>query len=465
MTEQKINEILLSISTGKNIMFVGSGGCSKSFTLKRVAENLRNKNKKVYMTSSTGVSALNLNNMENASVENNISSIYPATTLHRFAGIGMGDSPVNVLISKMKVHNKRAVKNWIKCDVLIIDEISMIGGTLFQKLNEIAKILRKNDLPFGGIQLIVSGDFLQLPPVKDIWIFKTQEWEDLNFHPFIFEIPYRYTGEESNEFFQMLLRIRVGAQNENDIKILRGRVYANQKVHEILNDLALKNDDNLLGEIIRPTMLYSLKCDVEAFNNDELAKLPGKLVTFTSVDTFISNRDHGSDHVKKGHDEEEYMRLLEQDMPRRVSFKVGAQVMLRKNLSVDEGMINGSRGVITEIIPGEALVVKFLNGKKVRVEIATRIIEDKYFTATRTQIPFILAYASTIHKCQGSTLDYVIVDLGESVFSEGQAYVALSRCKNIKGLFISEFVPSSIIVNKNALQYVKTLEEKSREEK
>jgi ATP-dependent DNA helicase PIF1 len=454
MSEQKLNDILLSISEKRNIIIHSCGGTGKTFTLKLLAENLRSQNKKVYVTSSTGVSALNFNNISEST-----EGTYPATTLHRFAGIGLGESPVNILINKMKIYNKRAVKNWQKCDILIIDEISMIGGTLFQKLDEIAKILRGNNLPFGGIQLIVSGDFLQLPPVKDIWIFKTKEWEDLDFCPFIFDIPFRYTGEESNDFFQMLLRIRVGKQNENDIKILKGRVCANQKIHNILNDLDSKNDNNLLGEVIRPTMLYSLKCDVEAFNNNELDKLPGKLVTFTSVDTVIKNSK--SDNDKKGL-EEEYMRLLEQDMPRRVSFKVGAQVMLRKNLSVEEGMINGSRGVVVEIIPEEALVVKFLNGKKVRVELSTRTIEDKYFTVIRIQIPFILAYATTIHKCQGSTLDYVIVDLGYSVFSEGQAYVALSRCRNIKGLFISEFTPSSILVNYDALEYVKTLENKSK---
>jgi ATP-dependent DNA helicase PIF1 len=432
-----IDEILAVAFQRRNILLHGPGGVGKSWLLKRLAKGLSDLGLRVYITATTGVAALGVSDKDMRIV---------ATTLHRFAGIGTASLGTKALINKVR-SDFRARKRWEKAQVLLIDEVSMLGSGLFTKLDAIAKDIRKNDKPMGGIQLILSADFLQLPPVKDDWIFVAKAWNELNIRPFILEVPHRY---DDVEFFQLLLRVRKGNLSDDDSKTLMRRVRANQRMQDILTGLATENP----AEIIRPTMFFSRKVDVEAFNDQELSKLSGEEIVFTARDTFIA--------VKGNPKYEDYQKLLDDDMPREVTFKVGAQVMLKVNLNTEEGYVNGSRGVISEIIPGEAMIVKFLNGTKLRVDVQTRELEDKNATLTRTQIPFVLAYAMTIHKGQGSTLDYCVVDLGPSVFAEGQAYVALSRCRNIKGLFISEFLPRSIIANPIAVKFSNKLEEQAK---
>lgn len=430
------NKMYESVISGKNILLSGAGGCGKSWSIRRLVTDLIELGKNVFVTATTGVAAVNLSSGSDIKV----------STVHKFAGVGQATLDVKPLISKVK--KSLAAKNWIECDILVIDEVSMLGGSFFQKLDTIAKTLRNNNLPFGGIQLIMSGDFMQLSPVKDIWVFLTDEWDKLELVPFILETPYRY---DDMKFFEMLLRIRMGELTIQDSEILQARVKANRKMHELLAELTTQHN---VGEIIRPTMFYSKKCDVELFNKQELDKLPGELISFKAKDEFIRLKTLTI---------EDYTKILDDDMPSSVSFKVGAQVMLRINLDVDQGLVNGSRGVVSLIVPGEALVVKFLNGKKVRVDLHARKYEDKNATVVRIQIPFVLAYAVSIHKAQGCTCDYAIIDIGDSIFSDGQAYVALSRCRNIEGLFISKFAPSKIKANFEAVEYDRKIKLLSRQ--
>lgn len=459
---KKLKEMLEVALTRRNMIFHAPGGCGKSHALKELSIMLST-TYKVFATATTGVAAVNL---ANGHINSNNNHEFTVTTLHRFAGIGTANLDIIPLIKKVR-SNRKSLNRWKSCEILIIDEISMLGGGLFQKLDKIAKSIKGNNKPFGGIQLIVSGDFLQLPPVKDTWIFHTTEWEDLNLRPFILETPYRY---DNMDFFNMLLRIRKGILTETDSKILYSRVKANECVHNILNKISSDSKQNI-GEIIKPTMFYSKRDDVESFNLRELDKLEGEEYLFEAEDEFETNNDFESitgflnSYDEEGSTRDEYKKLLDYDMPRSISFKIGAQVMLRANLSVETGLVNGSRGVVNSIIPREAVIVKFLNGAKVKIELHSRSFEDKYIKATRKQIPLILSYACTIHRSQGSTLDYAVVDLGYSVFSEGQAYVALSRCRNIKGLFISNFVPQSIKASRSALEYAKELEKKEFEER
>ena len=433
-----LEKILKDAFLGRNVFLHGPGGVGKSYMLRHIAKSLIDMNLKVFVTATTGVAAVGLSSHEMKVV---------ATTLHRFAGVGTATLGIKALIGKVK-GNFLARQRWKKCQVLVIDEVSMLGAELFQKLNAIAQAIRENNRPMGGIQLVLGADFLQLPPVKDDWIFRTQEWENLDIRPFILEEPYRY---DSDGFFHMLLRIRKGEITDDDAKTLLRRVRANQRMQDVLDKLVDENP----AEIIRPTMFFSKRADVEAFNERELEKLPGKEITFAAKDSFVA--DKGKPLF------EDYQKLLDDDMPRSVMFKVGAQVMLKVNLDTAEGLVNGSRGVVSEIIPEEAMIVKFLSGKKIRIDVHTRTLEDKHALATRTQIPFVLAYAMTIHKSQGSTLDYCVVDLGPTIFAEGQAYVALSRCSSIQGLFISEFLPGSIMASKVAVGYSEQLEQMAKQ--
>lgn len=440
--EEIVENVVDCIMSGRNVHLCGPGGVGKSWVIKNVTNKLRNLGYVVNVTATTGVAAVGLIDPELK---------VTAETLHRWAGIGTGTLPVQALINKV-MSKKKTRSNWMKCKVLIIDEISMLGYSLLQTLCGVAKGVRKNDsTPMAGIQMIVSGDWLQLPPVKDDWPFKTPEWEQLNFRPFILEKPYRY---EDIAFFELLLRIRKGKHTTEDVKLLRQRVRANQSMQKLLQSLKDVNP----ADVIRPTMFYSRKNDVDNYNFEKLEELKGDLVNFDAVDDMIALSD------KKQLKIEDYLPLLDEDMPRTVSFKVGSQVMLKVNLDVEAKLVNGSRGVVTEIVPKEALIVKFLNGKTVRVDVHRRALEMKKVTVTRTQIPFVLADAMTIHKAQGATLDYCVADLGPTVFSDGQAYVALSRCRTIQGLFLSEFCSSSVHVNKEALKYIELIEQKAIEE-
>lgn len=433
--DKKLKEILVAADNGENIILHAPGGTGKTFCLKKIAIHLKEQGKNVFCTATTGVAAINLNIPE---------AQITASTLHSFAGVGLAQGAAKKLLAKVMIDDY-ALHRWMCAHTLIIDEVSMLGGDFLDKLDFIGRGVRQINKPFGGIQIIFSGDFLQLPPVKDEWVFKSCVWDELDLVPIIFDEPKRY---DDLEYFQLLLRIREGTHTKDDIKKLRARTRAHEKYLQILEE----NEDNL--DFIKPTTLYSKKVDVDFDNNRELDKLPGDLVEYIAEDNFTAYNSHAR--------YEHYIKILDDAMCKVVSLKVGAQVMLKVNLDVSAGLVNGSRGVVLETNP-KYVYVRFINGRQMKVKKKNWEVEDKDGKATRYQIPFILAWACTIHKGQGSTLDFAIADLGPSVFAEGQAYVALSRVRNIKGLFISEFYPACIKVNKKALKQSRYLEQKSKE--
>lgn len=429
-------DLLVAIENGMNIIFHSPGGTGKSWTLKEIAKYCKNKlHKVVACTATTGVAAINLNSPENA-----ISS----STLHSWAGIGVVSEDTSVQKLFYKVWNHPGSRDkWLATDVLIIDEISMLGLSLFDKLDYIGrKVRRSPDFPFGGIQLIVSGDFLQLPPVKDNWVFKSSVWEECKFTSVVLEEAKRY---KDLDWFNMLLRIRIGDHTKEDVKKLYSRNIAYQK---LIEDTEKKSDT----QTIKPTILYSTNKNVQEHNEKELFKLPGASRTFIADDVFTQ--------LNEGGKYEHYVNLLDDAIPKAVQFKTGAQVMLKVNLDVKQGYVNGSRGVVLDIGP-DYMVVKFINGSEKKIQKHVWVMEDKDGKMTRTQMPFILAWALSIHKSQGCTLDYVICDLGPTIFTTGQAYVALSRVRDMSGLFISDFWPQSIKVNLFARDYAKKLKQNS----
>lgn len=426
---------------GRNILIHGPGGVGKSYTIANVIKKIKDTEiaeigciSKIYVTATTGTAAVNL-----SCGENWVNMGEPVTTLHKFAGVGIDHKkPINDLLNIMKKYSPTAIGRWIKCDILIIDEVSMLSASFFEVLNLLAQRIRKKSTFFGGIQIIACGDFLQLPPVKEQWVFTSNIWNSLNFKTFIFETPKRY---DDLEFFNMLLRIRKGQITDLDCKILKIRIGSYKKLIKIINSYTLDQ----AKDIIKPTVLYSKRVDVNGFNDKELAKLPGVYTTFTAFDDFCGFSEIEMDIHKKG---------LDEIIDPIIKLKVGAQVMLTINLDPERGFANGSRGVIEELYENIGAMVMFLNGNIMMITLHEWTIEYKKGRCTkRSQIPLKLAYALTIHKSQGCTLDYAVLDLGQSIFADGQAYVALSRCRNIKGLFISNFSRNSIVANKEALNY------------
>jgi ATP-dependent DNA helicase PIF1 len=434
-----IKQIINSLNEKNNVILYGPGGCGKSYTITKLVTRLH---KKIACTATTGIAAVNL-----ASENNRVS------TLHSWAGVGLGQGSWDKLAGYIENNNK-SLKRWKNTEILIVDEVSMLGLSLFEKLDKIGRYLRKQPtIPFGGIQIILSGDFLQLAPVKDQWIFKSDSFRQLDFKYYLFDQPKRYVGGNSEDFFKLLSRLRVGHVIEDDIETLEA---CHTKYIEYLKDVTdhsrLKDNQNL---IVKPTKLYSTRVNVIAENMQELNKLPGKAYDFKSKDTFM-RKDPDSDVTK-----EQYMKILEDAIPESIQLKVGAQVVLKRNLDFDEGLVNGSRGVVTEIlddkIEGIQVNVKFYNGVSRMIKKEVWENGDKKARVSRSQIPLLLAWASTIHGCQGCTMDYVICDVGETIFLPGQAYVELSRVRSLDGLLISSLVPKKITADNQVLEFISKL--------
>jgi ATP-dependent DNA helicase PIF1 len=424
-------EIAKKVLSGENVLLHGPGGCGKSYTIRLLYKKLKSLGKKVQCTATTGIAALNLSGPG-----------IKTRTLHSWAGIGLGRETGYKLAAKVR-DNYMSRRRWQDTQVLIIDEVSMLGATLFKKLDIIGRIVRgRRDEPFGGIRLVLSGDFLQLPPVKDTWLFETDEWKELNLKCVPFMEAKRY---DDPDYFQTLLRIRRGAHTEADIEMLQERVKA---YDEYLVKQVESGEASLLE--VKPTLLYSKKRDVEAYNLGQLENLPDKPRPYTAKDNYNALRPR----VRK----EKYELMLDDAIKKAIILKVGAQVMLKANLDIDEGLVNGSRGVVTDM--GIDFVdVKFRNqDTTTRIMDNTWSVEDDDMEATRTQIPLILAWASTIHKSQGCTIDFAVCDIGSSVFADGQAYVALSRVRNRAGLFLSDLHPPAIEANEEAVRYVNKIE-------
>jgi len=428
-TDYQLRCIVAEVLKGNNVILHGPGGTGKSYSIMSIVDALLAYKKRVMCTATTGIAALN------------ISGKVAASTLHSWAGVGLATGDVNILV-RYATKNKKAVERWKNTEILVLDEVSMLGADFLDKLDGVGQAIRKNKAPFGGLQLILSGDFLQLPPVKDGWSFESKVWPLLHLVAFSFKEPKRY---DDVGYFNLLLRIREGTHTFGDINILKTRANVYKQLQE-----KLKKSDSV--NVIKPTILYSLKADVDTYNKAELDKLEGPEFTYTATDSFTGAAKGGMNSKA-----EDYKKLLNDAMPEKVVLKVGAQVMLKTNLDVNMGLVNGSRGVILEIAPNH-VYVRFVNGQKMVVAPYSWKIEDKDGSATRTQMPFILAYSLTIHKTQGCTLDYVVCDLGSSVFAAGQAYVALSRVKNLKSLFISSFHERCITTDKKALGFVGLLE-------
>ena len=405
--------------------------------LRILAQKLIDRGKGVYCTATTGIAALNMGD----------GMALKTRTLHSWAGIGLGKDDKDKLLAKV-ASKKKNRERWQKTDILVVDEVSMLGKDLFEKLDYIGRRIRKCEiLPFGGIQLIFSGDFLQLPPIKDDFLFESPVWNRCSFFIVPFLTRRRF---DDPQYFELLMRVRKGEQTQDDLRIIQSCV---KKYDELNKSLTINvNKKRKLNDEpeIRPTILHSKVVDVSSHNSTELDKLPGDSQIYFAVDNYTPIGAHSSSA------EPFYEHMLEETIPAAIQLKAGAQVMLRANLDVEGGLVNGSRGVVLAC-NSDSVDVKFKNDKRVRIVPHTWEFQDESMIAARTQIPLLLAWSITIHRIQGCTLDYAVCNLGQSIFAEGQAYVALSRVRNINGLYITNFYPKSLKVNKKALAFENTI--------
>lgn len=420
---ERERKIIRSALLGNNIFLHGAGGVGKTVILQEIKKRLLADNRKVAVTATTGAAAINVG----------------GGTLHRFAGIGLGKDSSDKLLDRVKTKSG-ARKRWLNTHVLIIDEVSMLGAELFDKINYVAQKIRENQKPMGGIQVIFSGDLLQLPPINDKWIFESETWPTLDLKTYSLNIPKRYSEKD---YFEMLLRFRQGVPTKHDLSILEQR---HQEYLKVKNEI--KKWD------IKPTILYSKRDDVDYYNETELEKLDTPEFEFEAYDDFQFTRKMTKEQ------KEYYIKILNDAIPAKITLKVGAQVMLKKNLDTESKLVNGSRGVVVDINPELGDVkVKFQNGVTTTITTEMWEIEDDNMLIIRTQIPLVLAWSYTIHKAQGATLDCAIADLGRSVFAYSQGYVALSRVRDLNNLYLTDFDKFSIRADPTALEYVRSIKD------
>ena len=411
----KQNEAYSLMTNGKSIFLTGSAGTGKTSLIKMFVKVYK-QNKIIGVTSTTGISAL----------------LFGGSTIHSYTGIGLGTGSVESIVKKIftRPHLR---KRWQSLEVLIIDEISMMSPELFDKLEKIARRIRHDERPFGGIQLILSGDFCQLPCVgSDDFCFEAKSWDKcIEQSIYLTEI----MRQKDSEFQDCLNNIRVGKLTNKTCELLKSRL-----------NVKLKNDFG-----IKPTKLYSTNFSVDYINNKELDLLAESDPDFFEYNMDIhvypgvSNRDYAIDKYKKCCNAPETLQLC-----------VGAQVMLLHNLDTEGGLVNGSRGVVKEFV-GDVPVVKFLNGREVIIDYHVWDYEENDKKSLRvTQMPLKLAYALTIHKSQGCSLDYVEIDLS-NCFEYGMSYVALSRVKKIEGLNIIDIDFDKIKANPKAVKFYQDL--------
>lgn len=454
-----------------NLFFHGPGGCGKSYTLKKIAHYLRSIGVNFALTALTGIAAVNLTNtvLDPEDIPEGyqgLDDIY-CSTIHKWAGICLGDKHPFYYINVIK---SKPIKKqeWENVQVLIIDEISTMGIKLFELLNTVAQHLRRNTLPFGGIKLIISGDMFQLPPVNDDWLFKSPLWLQLNFKTIEFSFPKRYTDLD---FFNLLLRVRCGEQTQKDIEILQNR---HREYIKVEKETFLSSKKEFL---IKPTTIFPKKKDVNSNNIEELDKLESPIHKFTSIDSYVlippsdKKKTKSKFNILDNDKITAYEKIMEEITPKETVYKVGAQVMLQINLNVREGLANGSRGVIIsidtldDILETSEIKVKFMNDNIIIIKPHAFVYKDEIVTYTRKQFPLKLAWALTVHKTQGLTIDYATGDLGSKIFEDGQAYVCLSRVRNLSSLLLSNFDPKSLRCNKEIITFVSNLQKYHYKEK
>lgn len=422
------------VRDGQSVFVSGCGGTGKSYLVEKIREALPRYG--VHVTASTGIAGVNVG----------------GTTLHSFSGLGLGTAPFRQLMLKM---SPRAKKRWQNARVLFVDEVSMVSAEFWDLVERAARHVRKTDLPFGGLQLVVTGDFLQLPPViKNLrpgmkrFAFEAESWARC-FGRNQYELTHVFRQADRG-FVDVLQDVRHGRATERVHAALTARVGA-------------KLD---CSDGIEPTQLLALRAAVQRINSARLSQLQGETHTYKC-------KDSGDARWRE-------TLARNAQAAAQLQLRVGAQVMLLKNLDADFGLVNGSRGVVTgfasaplaavqaaqeaaekgprfakaEVSSSTAYPrVRFCNGHELVVTPERWNVEqDGNIKASRDQVPLILAWAVTIHRSQGMTLDRAIVSL-KGVFECGQAYVALSRLRSLEGLQLSGYSRDCIMADAKALAY------------
>lgn len=420
----------------QSVLLTGAAGTGKSYILNQAREEAVSRGINFVSTATTGIAATHIS----------------GTTLHGFMGCGLAGKPAKNYIRKIRMR-KGLAKRWKETDIIAVDECSMLDFALLLKFDEIARGVRESDCPFGGLRVILVGDFAQLPPVnpKGVkYLFQAKKFPTLIPRVVYLTKVFRQT---EHKFMDFLHRVRIGRLNQEDVKFMRSKV---------------TKEKNYASNEIKPTVIFTVNRDVDALNDTELKKLVTKditLETYTVIKnvTLVGDNQNVVDH---------WFSLMDKDCLARntIQLCVGAQVMLVANLDPPTyRYINGLRGIVIGFTEPMATngwpiqkfpIVQFIH-KGVKYE--PRVILPHEWThkfedtaMSYMQLPLKLAWAITVHKSQGMTLTWARLDL-RYCFEAGQGYTALSRVESEQGLELVGFKLSGIRADPVVTEYYRTL--------
>lgn len=388
-TQQEAFELFLS---GQSFCLTGPGGTGKSYIIKHIVESCKTNNISCAITAMTGVAA----------------SLISGQTLHKWSGLGLMDRRIETMVGIIR-NNEQVLDRWTSTQVLVIDEVSMMNQEMFELLHVVFCKIRGNKEFYGGIQVIFCCDFAQLAPINGNYAFESPLWQkELSSNTIYLN---QILRQDNPEFIQMLGEIRLGIVTETSRLSLNSRL--NKKAE---------------GPI-QPTILYPHRKAVEETNNRKLDELKYEKRLFTAKDT---KYEFSSKTTKNATAKD--TETLEERSPKKITLCEQAQVMLSVNIDTERGLVNGSRGIVTGFTGGNPDVL-FDNGKRLTITPNTFECQTQTCIIRRVQIPLVLAWATTIHKCQGSTLTHAVTDLRDA-FCNAQGYVTLSRLKSLDGLYL-----------------------------
>ncbi|HET7301754.1 MAG TPA: PIF1 family DEAD/DEAH box helicase [Candidatus Saccharimonadales bacterium] len=407
-------EALTVLNSGKSVLLTGAAGTGKTYTLQAFIAEAKKQGKSVAVTATTGLAATHLN----------------GTTIHAWSGMGVFDEVNKQLLQRLgKTRRERITKT----DILIIDEISMLHDFRLDMVDEIMRHVRNNTEPFGGAQVVLCGDFFQLPPVnrqggrQGSFVTSSQAW-----HKNVFSVCYleeQFRQQNDQQYADILNGIRAGVLMRSQLDILQERAQATPV------------------EEVPYTRLLTVNVDVDKVNAKHLAGIQGDVHEY---DMYMTG--------SKQHREQLLRSCL---APETLQLKLGAQVMCIKN-SQERKYVNGSLGTVVGFEKGtDHPIIALTSGKEVTVRPDSWELSDgEEVLARLTQLPIRLAWAITVHKSQGMTLDAARIDLSRA-FVEGMGYVALSRVRSLEHLVLEGLNNTALRVSSVAREIDTELRNKS----
>ncbi|MFA5945389.1 MAG: helix-turn-helix domain-containing protein [Patescibacteria group bacterium] len=398
------NEALNILKTGANVFLTGEPGAGKSHTVREYVHYLRSHGVEPAITASTGIAATHIGGL----------------TIHSWSGIGIKKALTKHEIREIGT-NDRVASRMRKTHVLIIDEVSMLDANTLGLVDAVLRGVKENHAAFGGMQVIFVGDFFQLPPVSrhgeepSEFSFTADAWHSAK--PVVCYLSEQHRQEDP-EFLEVLSSMRTGSVPAEH----KARLLARQQTGVSESDI---------------TKLFPHNADVDRINANELSKIPGEAKSFKMND---NGNPKMCEALRRG--------CLS---PERLDLKKGARVMFTRN-NFEEGFVNGTTGDVEGFSPDTGFpVVITRSGRRIEVEPARWAIEaDSRTLASISQIPLRLAWAMTVHKSQGMSLDAAFVDLS-GAFAYGQGYVALSRVRTLAGLFLGGLNERALEVDQTVL--------------